>query len=103
MARGDRPRSFAEVVAATDPAELERIACVESFKDGSVESIAHADVQLQEDRDETGAWIVDYQDGAGAMYVTIFTGPAAESRARDYFKALKTGGLKIIREGKVSH
>jgi hypothetical protein len=31
------------------------------------------------------------------VYVTIFAGPEAEKRARDYFKALKGKWLKIIR------
>jgi hypothetical protein len=36
-------------------------------------------------------------------YVTIFAGPAAERRARDYFNALKTGILKTVRDGRSEH
>jgi hypothetical protein len=35
--------------------------------------------------------------------VTIFAGPEAKERARDYFGALKTGTVKIIREGATEH
>jgi hypothetical protein len=48
-------------------------------------------------------WRVEYFDDDGGCYVTIFAGPACERRARDYFGALKTGAVKIIREGAVSH
>ncbi len=44
---------------------------------------------LQEDRDDDGKWRVEYQDDDGACYVTIFAGPEAARRARDYFEALK--------------
>jgi hypothetical protein len=32
------------------------------------------------------AWRVEYFDADGGCYVTVFAGPAAEKRARDYFK-----------------
>jgi hypothetical protein len=40
---------------------------------------------------------VDWGDRDGGCYVT-FDGPMAEQRARDYFRALKTGQLKVLRE-----
>jgi hypothetical protein len=36
-------------------------------------------------------------DADGGCYVTIFAGPEAEPRARDYFKVLKGKWLRIIR------
>ena len=40
---------------------------------------------------------VEYFDDDGACYVTVFAGPQAERRARDYFEALKFGRLRTIR------
>jgi uncharacterized membrane protein len=37
----------------------------------------------------------------GGCYVTIFTGPAAEARARAYFEALKSGPLSPMIPDKV--
>jgi hypothetical protein len=42
------------------------------------------------------AWRVEYFDNDGGCYVTIFAGPEPERRARDYFRAMKAGPLKII-------
>ena len=47
---------------------------------------------------DDGSYVVEYFDGEGRSYVTVFAGPEAEKRARDYFDALKTGRLKIIRD-----
>jgi hypothetical protein len=99
----DKPRTFEEVVAATDPAVRERIERAEIYSDPAVENDFHADVILMEDRDGNGEWRVEYQDDDGACYVTIFAGPAAERRARDYFEALKTGTLKTVRYGPSEH
>ena len=63
----------------------------------------HADVILHEDFGGNGEWRVEYQDDDGACYVTIFAGPVAERRARDYFEALKSGALKTVREGPLEH
>jgi len=41
-------------------------------------------------------WRVEYRDGQGVCYVTIFAGPAAERRARDYGDALRTGVLTPV-------
>jgi hypothetical protein len=43
------------------------------------------------------------QDDDRAIYLTVFADPEAEQRARDYFAALKGGGIKIIRAGAPSH
>jgi hypothetical protein len=45
----------------------------------------------------------EYSDDDGGCYVTLFAGPEAERRARDYFSALRTGRVKIIREGATEH
>jgi hypothetical protein len=42
---------------------------------------------------------VEYFGRDKADYVKIFTGSDAERRAQEYFHALKTGALKILREG----
>jgi hypothetical protein len=42
--------------------------------------------------------MVDWGDRDGGWYVTTFEGPMAEQRARDYFGALKSGRLKVLRE-----
>jgi hypothetical protein len=44
-----------------------------------------------------GDWWVEYSDVDGGCYMTIFGGPAAEQRARGYFRALKTRRIKTIR------
>ena len=47
---------------------------------------------------DDGSYVVEYFDADGRSYVTVFAGPEAEKRARDYFDALKTGRLKTIRD-----
>jgi hypothetical protein len=44
-------------------------------------------------REAPGDWRVEYFDEDGAGYVTIFAGPWAETRARDYFEAAVTNLL----------
>jgi hypothetical protein len=92
----DRPRGFEEIIAALSPAERARIGRIETFFDAAAEHDA-AEVSLAEDRDQPGEWCVEYFQKADG-YVTIFAGPIAEQRARDYFMALKTGQLKIVRD-----
>ena len=41
-----------------------------------------------------GEWLVSYQDDDGAIYLTVFSGPEAQQRARDYFAALKGGASR---------
>jgi hypothetical protein len=45
---------------------------------------------------EGGSYVVEYTDTEGGAYVTVFAGPKAENRAREYFDALRLGQLKII-------
>jgi hypothetical protein len=54
-------------------------------------------VTVIEDSDSTGDWRVEYFDDDGGCYVTMFAGPKAEQRARDYFTALKFGRLRAVR------
>ena len=93
----DKPRSFKEVSAAQTPAERERLASAEAFKDVLARNPFQQDVTVIEDRDGTGEWRVEYFDDDGACYVTVFAGPQAERRARDYFDALKFGRLRTVR------
>jgi hypothetical protein len=51
------------------------------------------EIEVFEDRIISGQWRVEYFDGDGGCYVAIFTGPAAEQRARDYGDALTTRRL----------
>jgi hypothetical protein len=44
------------------------------------------DLTMAEDLDAPGDWRINY-DGAG--YVTIFAGPSAEARARDYYEVMQ--------------
>jgi hypothetical protein len=88
-------------ISPRDFAELDRIARGDSFKDPAVVKDFHAQVEVTED--ESGDWVVRYRDGDGDGYVTWFAGPKPEQRARDYFRALKTGAIKTIREGTVEH
>ena len=98
-----RPRTFEEAVEATDPALRERIERAEIYNDPAVENDFHGDVILHEDLAGNGEWRVEYQDDDGGCYMTIFAGPKAERRARDYFNALKTGALKTVRDGPLEH
>jgi hypothetical protein len=95
--RNAKPRTFKEVVAEQDPTEMARLARGDRFVDPSVNAF-HGEVSVNEDRTGTGDWRVEYFDDDGGCYVTIFAGPAAESRARDYFTSLKSGRLSIRRE-----
>ena len=51
------------------------------------------EIQVFENRTVPGQWRVEYFDDDGGCYVTIFAGPAAEQRARDYGDALTTSRL----------
>jgi hypothetical protein len=52
-----------------------------------------------EDRDQADEWRVQYFDDDGGCYVTIFAGPEAERRARDYAGALRAGVLRLVTVG----
>jgi len=56
-----------------------------------------------EDQARNGEWQVEHSDNGGGCYVTLFAGPEAERRARNYFQALKSGTIKIVREGATEH
>jgi hypothetical protein len=57
--------------------------------------IAESDILVFEDRTQTGEWRVEYFDDDGGCYVTVFAGPRAEKRARDYAGALRAGGAQV--------
>jgi hypothetical protein len=88
------PRTFEEIVAAQG--SMEMAPTEERFVDHTIDSF-HAEVSVNEDRDGTGEWRVEYFDNHGGCYVTIFAGPEAAQRARAYFQALKGKSLKTIR------
>jgi len=48
---------------------------------------------LAEDVEHPGLWRIEWFDSAGAAYITVFAGPAAGERARDYHDAIKNGRL----------
>jgi len=99
----ERPRTFAELVAAMNPAVRERLDRAEHYADHAVKNDFHARVWLLEDRDAPGDWRVESHEDDGACYVTIFCGPAAEQRARGYFQALQKGRLGTIRADALSN
>jgi hypothetical protein len=51
------------------------------------------DLALAADLELEGAWRVEYFDGDGIGYITIFAGQSAELRARDYYDAIERGTL----------
>ena len=56
------------------------------------------EVSVHPDCEGGDFWQVEWGDSDGGCYVTVFDGPMAEQRARDYFEALKSGLLKVLRE-----
>jgi hypothetical protein len=56
--------------------------------------LIESDIQVFEDLEEEGEWRVEYFDGDGGCYVTMFAEPAAEQRARAGRDALKASTLK---------
>jgi hypothetical protein len=55
-----------------------------------------SDIKVFEDREGRSEWRVEYLDDDGGCYVAIFSGPAAEMRARDYQAALVAGRVRPI-------
>jgi hypothetical protein len=101
-----RPRTFEEVRAANlaDPFHAARIARLNSgerFDDATVKSDDPfvREVSVHPDCEGGSHWLVEWGDSDGGCYVTTFDGSLAEQRARAYFDALKSGALKVIREG----
>ena len=52
------------------------------------------DLALANDLENPDDWRVEYFDGDGTCYVTIFVGQEAEVRARDYHDAIRNGRLR---------
>ena len=93
----DKPRTFAELVAALDPELRARLERGESYNDPAVADAFQRQVMVFEDRRGSTEWRVEYFDDDGGRYVTVFSGPEAERRAREYFAGLKGGQLRTIR------
>jgi hypothetical protein len=49
---------------------------------------------LAEDVEHPGLWRIEWFDSAGAVYITVFAGPSAGERARDYHDAIRDGRLR---------
>src|SRR5436309_9507482 len=93
----ERPRTFAEVVVAQDPQEIARLERGGSYDDPTVAEAFLRSVAVFEDRYRSGEWRVEYFDDDVGCYVTVFAGPEAECRAREYFAGLNSGQLRTIR------
>jgi hypothetical protein len=85
--RPNRPRTLKEVAAPQYAADRERLERAEHLM------VPTREVTIIEDQARNGDWRVEYFGRDSAGYVTIFTGPKAERRARDYFQALKSGAV----------
>ena len=81
----------------------ERIERAEIYNDPAVENDFHGDVILHEDLARQRRMARRISGRRWGCYMTIFAGPKAERRARDYFNALKTGALKTVRDGPLEH
>jgi hypothetical protein len=97
------PSTFAEVVAAEHPTGRALMDKVEGFEDPTVRDPFQREVSVHEDLHGAAEWRVEYFDSDGGCYVTIFAGPEAEKRARDYFDALRTRRLTTIRDASSLH
>jgi hypothetical protein len=53
------------------------------------------DLTVFQHHEAPGDWRVEYLEEDGAGYVTIFAGPSAEARARDYFEAMQFCPLEL--------
>jgi hypothetical protein len=101
-----RARSLEEVKAANlaDPFHEARIRRAFEMGDRFDDPTANSsdrwerEVSVHPDCQGGSFWQVEWGDSDGGCYVTIFDGPMAEQRARDYFDALKSGQLKVLRE-----
>lgn len=60
----------------------------------SVASQIEGAIQVFQDRAGLPEWRVEYFDTEGGCYVTAFSGPEAERRARAYGEALESGKLQ---------
>jgi hypothetical protein len=99
----ERTRMFAEVAVEQEPQQIAGLDRGESYDDPAVAEGFLRPVAVFEGRHGSGEWRVEYFDDDGGCYVTVFAGPEAEQRAREYFAALKGGRLWTIRESMVSH
>ena len=61
------------------------------------QSILSTEVSVNEDRDGTGEWRVEYFDNDGGYDFTTFAGPEPALRARAYFHSLTGKSLKTTR------
>ena len=95
MTNNPRSRSFAESVAIQVEEERARWETRDCFHDGK------SDVTLI--RGYHGSWHVECRGEPDDYCVPAFSGPGAETRARAYFAALKSGALQVIRSESTEH
>lgn len=50
-------------------------------------------LMLAEDVEHPDLWRVEWFDSAGLVYITVFAGPSAGERARNYHDAIRDGRL----------
>ena len=101
-----RPLTFEEVKAANlaDPFHAARIHGAFEMGDRFDDPTANStdqwerEVSVHPDCEGGSHWLVEWGDRDGGCYVTVFDGRMAEQRAREYFDALKSGRLKVLRE-----
>jgi hypothetical protein len=81
-------------------ARIGRLERGERFDDATANSSDpwEREVSVHPDCEGGDFWQVEWGDSDGGCYVTVFNGPMAEQRARDYFDALKSGRLKVLRD-----
>jgi hypothetical protein len=89
------PRTFEEVVAANLGTRFTRRAS-RALRAASASTMR--EVSVHPDCEGGIHWLVEWGDSDGGCYVTVFDGPLAELRARDYFGALIAGRLRVLRE-----
>jgi hypothetical protein len=69
-----------------------------SYIDPRVTNSLEGEVSVHEECEGTGDWVLEYSDNDGGCYVTTFSGPMAEQRARGYYEALRGRQIKTLRE-----
>jgi len=92
-----RTPKWRKVNATENRARRARLNNGERYTDPRVAGKLEAEVSVHEECMGNGDWWVEYQDDDGGCYVTIFSGPMAELRARGYYQALKARRIKTIR------
>ena len=87
-------------VTGTDVEEAARQAQLyRQHERSEAKTMTDTTIHVFEDREHAGDWRVEYVDDDGGCYVTIFSGPMAQARARAYGNALTNKILVTLRAG----